>query len=214
MIEFFNVRKRKGLYGSKVCIVGPHPSVTNAIQFIDPDAFIIALNRAVLIPEIDPDVFICADPVCPTEEWFKDALQRKVSRLFSREVVIELPSNVQVDMMFFQQTNLKTNDVEPKKGELRYNGTVFAQALQACYWTGVREVEVAGVMLEGSEYFNGEIQEKQKRGHWSTYVNICNALIKYLTVVKGMHITSLCGPLGGYTGVGVNPATGMSQVRG
>lgn len=189
MIDFFNMRGRKGLFGNKVCILGPHISVLDAIPNIDPDAYIISLNCAVMIPGVDVDLMLVADKAGPSLGWFGGGLMKKeMLRMYSLDVVKEIEPSVRVDITFQQKTALTTSDAKPVFGELRYNATVFAQALQACHWACVREVDVQGVKFEGDEYYDGT-KAGYKPNHWRTQRNIVNKLIEYLIAAEGMIIS-------------------------
>ena len=205
MIDFFKPGF-DSLFGSEVLIVGPHMNVMSVIRHIvkwkenkHHAPFIISINRAVNIPVLNSDLWMVADPNAIYEKWFDDGLSdATVSRMFSLQVVDAMPTPLDddkiggpsIEFTFHQGKTMSSSSFEPIVGMLRPNGTIFAQALQACYHADVRKVWIAGVAFAGNQYYDGTVWHRMPGNHWNPYIPICNNLIKHLTA-KGMQIRTL-----------------------
>lgn len=196
MIDFFKQPGRTGLFGPEVVIVGPHHSLMSVIRLLnrwkekgeDPP-FIISINRAVNVPVLKSDLWMVADRVAVFERWFDEGLSNAtVARMFSLQVIEEMGTPLddnrvggpKIEYTFHQGKTMSSTSFEPMDGILRPNGTIFCQALQACYHAGVIRVWTAGIAFSGNQYCDGTVWHRMQKTHWLPYIPICNNLIKFL----------------------------------
>ncbi len=114
---------------SQVYIVAPGWRGVDHYYKIPDDAYIIALNKAVLIPTVHTvpwkfAVHLVTDVNAPRQEWWFSAMQQDVTRIFSRV------SKVECDYTFEHDPLVTV----PVPGSLCGGSTVLGTALQLCYW--------------------------------------------------------------------------------
>ncbi len=109
----------------KVCVVAPGPSCKTYAPRIPKDRYIIAVSKAVLIPDLETDLWMMNHS---EQDWFELANNGyKGPRVFGSSVVRSHPhlANDRDIYTFKQREKFLGNPVvEPVKGRIRFGATV------------------------------------------------------------------------------------------
>ncbi|MEO8499001.1 MAG: hypothetical protein ABI614_28390, partial [Planctomycetota bacterium] len=181
----------------QVCIVAPGPQGVGHYSEI-PDGFsIIAVSKAVLIPELRSSVWIMNHVQQP---WYNeaDASFRDI-RVFGFDAATEsmATENEQVKVegarYYFKPPDeaLGLEEFVPVDGCIRVGATTSACAVQLAYNFGAREIVLCGVDMSGDAYYDGTINENPYHGEiWPAAARL-NVLIHWLRVNRGLQITTV-----------------------
>jgi hypothetical protein len=174
-----------------IYIVGTGPNGVPHFSRVPKGAFVIALNKAILIRELRPSLWMAFAPELPSKNWWYEALQTDTLRLFGRK----LPLLYHCDYTFYADPSLHvTRSIYPAhqlfEGVLRGGATIAGCAIQAAYFARCRRVILVGVDMYGRTYFDGsESAESGKDSVWVERDNL-NTLIR-LVRASGMECFSL-----------------------
>lgn len=181
----------------RVCILAPGPLGKEHYHRIPTEAFVVAVNKAVLIPEVKVDLWMINHS---DQEWYAhaDSLYQG-PRLYNQEAALNArpPPASSPSHYFYAPPQRKLNASELhllEDGIIRHGGTIVASALQFAFHFGAREVLLCGVDMSGNQYWDGKENPDTKVWHmhgeiWLA-VELLNPLIQYLRQ-RGLEITSL-----------------------
>jgi len=182
----------------RVCILAPGLRGQEHYHRIPGDAFVIAVNRAVLIPEVRADLWMInhSEP-----DWYASGDKAyRGPRLYNHEAAMNAQPPLAQDpspYLYYTppQQKLSASGLHLlEDGIIRHGGTIVASALQLCYHFGAREVMLCGVDMSGNQYWDGAQNPDSRFWHmhgdvWLA-VELLNPLIQYLRQ-RGLEITAL-----------------------
>ncbi len=178
----------------KVCIVAPGPNGRGHYQRIPADFQIVAVSKAVLIPDLRPAIWIMTHS---DQSWFAEANRNFHGiRLFSYDAALLAADALQntPDCYFFvppRDSFLEPHVRQPLDGVIRYGATVSACAVQFAYIFGAAEILLCGVDLSGDDYFDGTVNVNAHHGDTWPAVQSLQPLLKHLIEDKGLLIATL-----------------------
>lgn len=182
---------------SRVCILAPGPQGQAHYHRIPTDAFVVAVNKAVLIPEVKADLWMINHS---DQEWYAhaDSVYRG-ARLYNQQAALTANPAPAADPSHYvyvpPERKLSASELHLlEDGSIRYGGTIVASALQFAYHFGAREVLLCGVDMSGNQYWDGKENPDSRMWHlhgeiWLA-VELLNPLIRYLRQ-RGLAISSL-----------------------
>ncbi len=193
-VPFVDVTESDLRLGRKVCIVAPGPNGRGHYQRIPPDFQIVAVSKAVLIPDLRPAIWIMTHSDQP---WFAAANRSFHGiRLFSYDAALNAADSLQgtPDCYYFvppRDSFLEPQLRQPLDGVIRYGATVSACAVQFAYIFGAAEILLCGVDLSGDEYFDGTVNVNAYHGNTWPAAQRLQPLLKHLIDDKGLLIATL-----------------------
>lgn len=190
----------------KVCILAPGPNGKPHYADIPDDYCVISVNKAVMIPEVETDVWLMnlAD-----QEWFEEAnaafdgvrvfwRESEDSHRFSPAIEARLMAACRPDTYYFlgERPGLDKHTIpffllSDLDDTIMSGGTVTGAALQMAYHFGAREVLLCGADMSGDSYWDGSLSEKQGHGAVWNSTGVVNFLIHRVLSEKGIPVTTL-----------------------
>lgn len=160
--------------GHTIYILAPGPKGKPYWSEIPDNAFVIAVNQAIEIPNVNKSIWLCADKTLPEKKWFKKNLIELLEACNPLNDVI-LPTPVILDALiqlilnegvlldsypetsyFFKQgRTLAKSTSECETGVLRGGATISSQAVQLAFLLKVKHIILCGVDMEGHYYYDG-----------------------------------------------------------
>ena len=178
----------------KVCIVAPGRNGRGHYERIPADFQIVAVSKAVLIPDLRPAIWIMTHSDQP---WFPEANRSFHGiRLFSYDAAIHAADALQgtPDCYCFVppcDSFLEPQVRQPLDRVIRYGATVSGCAIQFAYVFGAAEILLCGVDLSGDEYFDGTINANPHHGDAWPALQRLQPLLKYLIDDQRLVIATL-----------------------
>ena len=191
----------------KVCILAPGPRGRPHYADIPDDYCVIALNKAVLIPEVKIDIWLMN---LYDQDWFETANAAfEGVRIFWREAEDsgDYTPAAEKRLLSIDHTNCYYfRVVRPGLHLLRKTpipleelivrgildgGTVTGAALQLAYHFGAHEVLLCGADMSGDAYFDGSMSEQLGHGEVWPCNGDLNTLIRWMTQTQGINVTTL-----------------------
>ena len=190
----------------KVCILAPGPRGRPHYGDIPKDYCVIALNKAVFIPEVKIDIWLMnlAD-----QDWFEAAnaafdglrvfwREEKENRDYSSAVEKRLLAIDNTNSYYFRvirpglylSKKGKSLDQLTERGILD-GGTVMGAALQLAYHFGAHEVLLCGADMSGDAYWDGSLSEQLGHGATWSCTGELNTLIRWMTQTHGITVMTL-----------------------
>ena len=177
MSKFNDITKSGLLNRPVVYIVGSGHNGVEAYGKLPEGGCVIACNRAVLAP-IPATIWICEDAGIPSQEWFPEALSKKVVRIFSDSIAKRYPSDYQ-----FRHHGIWKGKPAPVNGSTFGGGTVACRAVQLSVMSGAKTIILCGVDMSGNLYFDGQENkcqvELRSKGAWKESKNF-DEIIRWL----------------------------------
>jgi hypothetical protein len=193
-VPFVDVAECDLRLGRKVCIVAPGPNGRGHYRRIPADFQIVAVSKAVLIPDLRPAIWTMTHSDQP---WFAEANRSFHGiRLFSYDAALHAASALRgtPDCYYFvppSDSFLEPQVRQPQDGVIRYGATVSACAVQFAYIFGAAEILLCGVDLSGDEYFDGTVNVNAYHGDAWPAVQRLQPLLEHLVGDKGLFIATL-----------------------
>ena len=205
LAEHFSTMGWKNIFDSdfrfpeKVCIVAPGPNGIGRYEEIPAGFSVIAVSKAVLIPELRPSVWMMNHVHQP---WYKEGNKSfRGVRVFGYDAANAIEKTVTVKQNEYAQgasyyfnppdEPLGLELFVPVDGCIRIGATTSACAVQLAYNFGAREIILCGVDMSGDGYFDGTTNENPNHGKtWPAAARL-NVLIHWLMANKGLRITTL-----------------------
>lgn len=178
----------------RVCIVAPGPNGGAHYADIPADCAVIAVSKAVLIPEIEPDLWMMNHA---HQDWFDAANDRFGGvRVFSTDALGEAADRLAAlpEGYYYQPPDelLSEEAVRlPVEGVIRYGATVSACAVQLAYNLGAQEILLCGVDFSGDGYFDGSLNVHPNHGDTWPAVRRLTPLLRWLEAERGLTIATL-----------------------
>jgi hypothetical protein len=187
----------------KVCVLAPGPNGERHYADIPPEFYVIAVSKAVLIPEFHPRIWMMNHV---EQAWYRDADRRfRGIRIFHEEAAAHADSLIGIerhagdgDYSFTTPSSHSGLD-EPLgletfvsvDGCIRNGGTISAAAVQLAYNFGAREIILCGVDMSGDGYFDGTVNAQPTHGDTWPFAARFNVLIDWLARHRGMHVSTI-----------------------
>ncbi|WP_103068972.1 motility associated factor glycosyltransferase family protein [Aquimarina sediminis] len=185
--------------GEKVCIVAPGLNGKNHYNEIPDDFSIIAVNKAILINEVNPDWWVIAHT---DNTWF-NLPDKKFSgiRVYRDKIVPSITKTaleMSKDKVYYfdlEKEPLQEKVVFPVQGCIRYGASVSALSVQIALNVGVREILLCGVDMSGNQYWDNSENEDPNVLHlhgetWDS-VKRFNPLLQYMRNKLNIKISTL-----------------------
>jgi hypothetical protein len=181
---------------SRICIVGPGPNGKAFYDAIPKDAFVIAINKAVMIPDISIDVWLINHA---HQDWYPEAdANYDGKRVYNLRAALEASPNLSgAKNWFYFDTpqDIQINKFDQINNQIHHGGTVASAALQLAFLFGSREVLLCGIDMSGYGYWDGTLntEPEMQEAHGESWhaLTVLNPLIRFLEEEKEMRIMSL-----------------------
>ncbi len=179
----------------RVAIVAPGPNGRGHYREIPDGCSVIAVSKAVLIPEIEADVWMMnhAD-----QEWYPEASAafRGVRVFGDRAVLDAAPALAGADAegWYYFLPPPETLDPEvlrPIDGCIRLGGSVTGCAVQLAYNFGAREILLCGADMSGDGYWDGTSNVHPTHGDTWPVARALNLMTRWLRDEKGVAVSTL-----------------------
>jgi hypothetical protein len=192
-VPFVDVTESDLRLGRKVCIVAPGRNGRGHYERIPADFQIVAVSKAVLIPDLQPAIWIMTHSDQP---WFAEANRSFHGiRVFSYDAALHAADALQdtPDCYYFvpPRDSFLEPQVRPPDGIIRYGATVVACAIQFACIYGAAEILLCGVDLSGDEYFDGTVNVNAHHGDTWPAVQRLQPLLAHLIDDKRLLIATL-----------------------
>lgn len=177
----------------RVCVVAPGPNGREAHCRIPPGACVIAVSKAVLIPEVKADLWMMTHS---HQDWYAAADAAFTGmRVYSYQAArAARPSLAQRPGCYgfrLVQDQLHPRLMKPIDGMIRRGGTVTGCAIQLAYNLGAREILLCGVDMSGDGYFDGSLNPERVHGDTWLAAARLNVMIRWLREAKGVAVATL-----------------------
>jgi hypothetical protein len=178
----------------KVCIVAPGPNGRGHYQRIPADYQIVAVSKAVLIPDLRPAIWMMTHSDQP---WFAEANRRFHGiRLFSYDAALHAALALQDTPDCYYFVPARDSFLEPDVRQsldrvIRYGATVSACAIQFAYIFGAAEILLCGVDFSGDEYFDGTVNVNAHHGNTWPALQRLQPLLQHLIDEQRLSIATL-----------------------
>jgi len=178
---------------TKVCVLAPGPNGKGHYSDIPPDFCVIAVSKAVLIPDVSADVWMMNHA---HQDWFLEANARFDGvRVFSYDAAVQAGPQLagKKNCYYFKpaKEKLDPNILRPPDGVIRYGASVTACAIQLAYNFGAGEILLCGADMSGDGYFDGTLNVQPTHGGMWGAVRMLNPLIEWMVKKKGFKISTL-----------------------
>ena len=193
-MPFVDVTESDLRLGRKVCIVAPGPNGRGHYHRIPGDFQIVAVSKAVLIPDLRPEIWIMTHSDQP---WFAEANRGFHGiRVFSHDAALHAANALDGTPECYcfvppRDSFLEPQVRQPLDGVIRHGATVSACAIQFAYIFGAVEILLCGVDLSGDEYFDGTVNMNEHHGDTWPAVQRLQPLLNHLIEDKRLLIASL-----------------------
>ena len=177
----------------RVCVLSPGPQGKPYYDQIPDDCCVIAVSKAVLIPEVKADIWVMnhAD-----QDWFEAAhASFEGMRVFWTEGIVEAEAVLGEELTCYSYQALRKEiglrGFKSVDGVIRFGGTVSGVALQLAYNFGAREILLCGVDMSGDGYFDGTENVDPNHGEVWNAVQYLNPMIRWMVEERGIKIATL-----------------------
>ena len=176
-----------------MCVLAPGPQGRFYYDQIPEDCCVIAISKAVLIPEVQADIWVMnhAD-----QDWFEQAYASfEGMRVFRHEAIVEAQAVLGEPPACYSYQALRGAlglvVFKPVDGVIRSGGSVAGVALQFAYNFGAREILLCGLDLSGDGYFDGTVNVDPKHGETWNVVQYLDPLVRWMVEERGLKIATL-----------------------
>jgi len=146
-------------------ILAPGPNGREHWDKILSGTFVIAVNQAIEIKEVNKTIWLASDGTLPEKKWFDKAANELIASNYDLHDLDKptpvfdsgklLRSYPDVKYTFEHGGSLSKQPWGCFPGVLRGGATVAAQAMQLAYHLGCKKIILCGVDMMGKYYFNG-----------------------------------------------------------
>src|SRR3990167_7173061 len=172
-----------------VYVLGSGEKAHEAFNRIPKDAYVIACNKAVLIPRLireakfNVSVWVVADADAVKKDWFGIADRTfqglRIFSDFAAQATDSYTSGTAEYLMFPLSEPCRKPKWEPDEKGLRIGGTVGLTAVETAVRCGARKIYLCGFDMSGDTYFDGSENIDDRHGEvWPTTKGF-DAAIKY-----------------------------------
>jgi hypothetical protein len=153
-----------------VYIVATGPNGKDYYDKIPPDAYVIAVNKAIMLdPTVPKSLWMCEDSTLPDQEWFQNAYAYYSQRDYCVEdlsrnpydpvpVFVDKP-NYPAAPFIFPHTGFLGSTLNPNHslqwGQTWGGCTIACRATQIACLLGARRIILVGVDMFGDQYYDG-----------------------------------------------------------
>jgi len=159
-----------------VFVVGSGPNGLKHYKDIPESAYVIAVNSAINYLPRKPDMWLCADGMTPSRDWFAKALELSaegVERVWSCAVSARTMSK---PTYRFQLVPNFEDGFRPVPGYFRPDETIAGIGIDLAHRLGAREIVLDGVDMSGAFYADGSPSPGNVDDKHGKIWNCCEAL--------------------------------------
>jgi len=178
----------------KVFIVASGPNGRDYYHRIPDDSYTIAVNKAVLISDIHPDMWILNSMNKKVRSWFEEADHNfEGIRIFKQKCLNKMPDELARNTCFSYAPNASLEDTSSplQAGTLYSGGTVTGFAIQIAARLGAKEVILCGADMSGQNYWDGSATDHADHGELWHHTENLSRLIQHLCKGNSLNIRSL-----------------------
>ena len=183
----------------KVCIVAPGPNGRGSYGRIPRDYLVLAVSKAVLIPEVHASVWLMNHI---HQGWYPEASRhfrgiRIYGHTAAQEAELEMRQRAElgekIECYSFTPPSeqLAVNTVLSVDGFIRVGASVSGCAIQLAYNFGAKDLLLCGVDMSGDQYFDGTANVQVSHGDTWPAVLRLNPLIRWMVLERGLQIRTL-----------------------
>ena len=177
----------------KVCVVAPGPNGKGHYAEIPSDFFVIAVAKAILIPEVRADMWMMTHS---HQDWYAEAdAAFDGLRIYSYDAAMRvLPSlEGKKNCYYFKPHKelLDPHGIKSIEGVIRYGGTIVGNAIQLAYNFGATDILLCGADMSGDSYWDGSVNRERLHGDVWVAVSYLNPLLRWLIEEKHINISTL-----------------------
>lgn len=177
---------------SKVCILAPGPRGRPHYARIPDDYLVIALSKAVLIPQVEADIWMMHHT---HQDWFDEANARFDGVCIFKEAPARAVAHKLGDAVCYCYNPLQGEDRMEQcrcvDGRIRGGASVAGHALQIAYTFGVKDILLCGVDMSGNGYFDESINVRPEHGETWSFVYLLNPMIRWMIDEQSLRIATL-----------------------
>src|SRR5262245_19640640 len=193
MTQLANVFESNFELPSKVCVVAPGPQGKGHYASIPKDFAVIAVAKAILIPEVQADVWMMTHS---HQDWYAEADAAFAGiRIYSYDAASRVLSSLvgNKNCYYFKPHPqlLDPERITSIEGVIRYGGTVVGNASQLAYNFGATDILLCGADMSGDGYWDGTINRERVHGDVWVAVSYLNPILRWLMNEKGIRISTL-----------------------
>ncbi len=185
-----NVRVPETVY-----IVAGGPKGMAHYHRIPKDGYIIVANKSVLIPNMQPSMWILNSMNEGIRHWIGRAHKSFTGiRVFKESCQEKIPKNIRKTEYYIFSPNQDGNgEGNPRipPGTLRAGGTVSGFSIQIAAHLGAREIILCGVDMSGQDYWDGRTGNNRNHGEVWSYTETINKTISALQREYNLKVCSL-----------------------
>ncbi len=181
----------------KVCLLAPGPNGRDHYAEIPAGYQVLAISKAVLIPEVRADIWV--NPRVELD-WFEEADRSfEGVRIFHLEAARKMealrPNRrdcYSFELAMDPSLCLDPDEMRPVVPRLiRGNGSISGAAIQIAYHCGARELLLCGIDMSGDSYFDSTFTLDQHHGQTWWFTPRLNQLIRWLREHGGCEVFTL-----------------------
>lgn len=176
----------------RVCILAPGPNGAGHYSEIPAGFSVMAVAKAVLIPEVEADIWVMNHA---HQEWFEEAdAAFHGTCIFGDEAMMTRPHLAGKSACYYFTTleePLDPNVMRAIDGVVRVGGSIVGCALQLAYNFGSAEILLCGADMSGDGYWDGTTNVQNSHGAVWPAAQRLNLLLRWLIEEKRMRISTL-----------------------
>jgi hypothetical protein len=178
-----------------VYIVAGGPNGIEHYHRIPKNGYVIAVNKAVLIPEIQPDMWVLNSMNRGIRLWIGKAHRLfEGIRIFRQSCIERIPLRIRRKVHYTYVPNQGKDNKYNRRldpNTLRSGGTVSGFAIQIAAHLGARKIVLCGVDMSGQGYWDGRTGDNRNHGEVWSYTGTVNLIIQDLQKEYNLSISSL-----------------------
>ena len=174
-------------------MLAPGPQGRPYYRQIPDDFYVVAVSKAVLIPEVEAQAWVMNHADQP---WFREAHAAFDGlRIFRDEAVQEAEAVLGRNVVHYRYEALRgrrgLTNFRPRDGEIMSGGSVTGCAIQIAYNVGARDILLCGVDMSGDGYFDGTTNIQPEHGDVWNVVQYLDPLLRWMMEERGVRIATL-----------------------
>jgi hypothetical protein len=179
----------------KVCIVAPGPNARGCYRRIPADAYVICVNKAALIQEVRPNMWIINHS---DVDWYRqaDTTCTAETRAYSEAAAQAIPGlHPRAGYYQFRPIlpKFQPHEMTPLAGDIRDGATVVGHAIQLAFLLGSKEIILCGADMSGTGYWDGTVNPLQADHHGEVWnaVSRLDPMVRWLESEAGVTVSTM-----------------------
>lgn len=178
-----------------VYIVAGGPNGIEHYHRIPKEGYVIVANKAILIPDIHPNMWVLNSMNRGVWLWIGKAHQLFDGvRVFRQSCVERIPRRIRKKKHYTYVPNQGKDNKYNRRldsNTLRSGGTVSGFAIQIAAHLGARKIVLCGVDMSGQSYWDGRTGNNKNHGEVWSYTDTVNRIIHDLQKEYNLSVSSL-----------------------